>query len=408
MAHGPSTALRFTVAQGLLVAAEVVLECCRDCVLLERLTPTGLPWIYLAITSLVLLTAFLQSRARGRSTDWLARLLAGAGAMTFGLWWFWSDGLWLLAALSLGTALFSAVLFVQLTFRADGYGWSDRPRSFSLIAAGGPMGALVGAGVSRLALHVSTPRLLLLISSALSLGAVALVASLPDRRAEAEAGNRDPAPDPANGGPAGVRALRPLVAVAVLAALAGALADFIFKQRLMSELPFARIPPLLANARVGQAALSLGLQVVAARWLLRRRGVARGLILLPAGLFLVSQGMSVGGEVALCLLARVLEGGLRRSIEPGSAGARRTGTRRRWGRDTTDVVSQRLGQTAAMGVVVTATAARLPPAGVVAVLAMASVAWLEGGRRVPRRRAGRQNREKPASVHFTPLAVPPR
>jgi hypothetical protein len=175
------------------------------------------------------------------------------------------------------------------------------------------------------------------------------------------------------------RAVRPLLALATLTAMAGALADFLFKQRLVSELPFPSIPPLLVSARMGQAVLALVLQIVATRWLLRTSGVVRGLVLLPAGLFLVSQGMSVGAELAICLLARVLEGGLRRSLEVGSAGAilERDRGARRVLRKALEPATQRLGQTAAMGVIVSTGAAGAAPVWVIVALALASVGWLE-------------------------------
>ena len=107
--------------------------------------------------------------------------------------------------------------------------------------------------------------------------------------------------------------------------------------------------------------------------------MVRGLVLLPAGLFLVSQGMSVGAELAICLLARVLEGGLRRSLEVGSAGAilERDRGARRVLRKALEPATQRLGQTAAMGVIVTTGAAGAAPIWVIVALALASVGWLE-------------------------------
>ncbi len=384
---GSPTALRFTAAQASLVAASVVLECGRDCLLLARFAPTGLPAMYLAITGLVLMTALLQSRVGAFASGRLPVLLAGAGVVTLVLWRIPSGGVGLIAALSSFSALFSALLFVQLSLRADACGWSNRPRTFSLLAAGGPIGALVGAGAARLVLLVDSPRGLLPLSAALSFTAAILVAGLPgrpDRAAETASPETPAVPNhdelrSVGRALARDRAVRPLLALAMLTAMAGALADFLFKQRLVSELPFASIPPLLVSARFGQAVLALVLQIAATRWLLRTSGVVRGLVLLPAGLFLVSQGMSVGAELAICLLARVLEGGLRRSLEVGSAGAivQRDRGARRVLRKALEPATQRLGQTAAMGVIVTTGAAGAAPIWVIVALALASVGWLE-------------------------------
>jgi hypothetical protein len=381
-----STALRFTAAQASLVAASVVLECSRDCLLLARFAPTGLPAMYLAITGLVLLTGLLQSRVGAFASRRLPLLLAGAGVVTLVLWRMPSGGVGLIAALSSFSALFSALLFVQLSLRADASGWSERPRTFSLLAAGGPIGAMLGAGAARLVLLVGSPHALMPLSAGLSFTAAILVAGLPAnaaRAAELSPGNsalvgRDELRSVGKA-LARDRAVRPLLALVMLTAMAGALADFLFKQRLVSELPFRSIPPLLVTARMGQAVLALVLQIVATRWLLRTSGVVRGLVLLPAGLFLVSQGMSVGAELSICLLARVLEGGLRRSLEVGSAGAilKRDQGARRVLRKALEPATQRLGQTAAMGVIVTTGAAGAAPVWIIAALALASVGWLE-------------------------------
>jgi len=382
-----STALRFTAAQASLVAASVVLECSRDCLLLARFAPTGLPAMYLAITGLVLLTALLQSRVGAFASRRLPLLLAGAGVVTLVLWRMPSGGVGLIAALSSFSALFSALLFVQLSLRADACGWSDRPRTFSLLAGGGPLGAMLGAGAARLVLLVGSPHALMPLSAGLSFTAAILVAGLPASAAHA-AETISPGISALVGRDelrsvgkalARDRAVRPLLALVMLTAMAGALADFLFKQRLVSELPFRSIPPLLVSARMGQAVLALVLQIVATRWLLRTSGVVRGLVLLPAGLFLVSQGMSVGAELSICLLARVLEGGLRRSLEVGSAGAilKRDHGARRVLRKALEPATQRLGQTAAMGVIVTTGAAGAAPVWVIAALALASVGWLE-------------------------------
>jgi hypothetical protein len=382
VAHGPSTALRFTAAQASLVAAAAVLECSRDCLLLARFAPTGLPSLYLGITALVLLTALLQSRVGTLASGRLPVLLAGAGILTLVMWRMPADSVVLLAALSVFTALFSALLFVQLSLRADACGWAHRPRTFSFLAAGGPIGLLLGAGASRLMLMVASPHALLLLSAGFSFAAAVLVAGLPAESSRtADTRSADAAPGLRSVGKALSRdhGVRPLLAMAMLTAMAGALADFLFKQRLVSELPFDGIPPLLASARMGQAVLALALQIAASRWLLRTSGVVRGLVLLPAGLFLLSQGMTVGVDLALCLLARVMEGGLRKSLEVGSAGAmlRSDGGAQRVLRKTLEPATQRLGQTAAMGVIVSTGAAGLAPVWVVAVLAVASVGWLE-------------------------------
>jgi hypothetical protein len=313
-------------------------------------------------------------------------LLAGAGVVTLVLWRMPSGGVGLIAALSSFSALFSALLFVQLSLRADASGWSERPRTFSLLAAGGPIGAMLGAGAARLVLLVGSPHALMPLSAGLSFTAAILVAGLPAnaaRAAELSPGNsalvgRDELRSVGKA-LARDRAVRPLLALVMLTAMAGALADFLFKQRLVSELPFRSIPPLLVTARMGQAVLALVLQIVATRWLLRTSGVVRGLVLLPAGLFLVSQGMSVGAELSICLLARVLEGGLRRSLEVGSAGAilKRDQGARRVLRKALEPATQRLGQTAAMGVIVTTGAAGAAPVWIIAALALASVGWLE-------------------------------
>jgi len=235
---------------------------------------------------------------------------------------------------------------------------------------------------AHLVLLAGSSQAMLPVSATLSFGAAALVASLPANIGGAASRPPSTALRSAGRALAGDRAVRPLVAIGMLAAMAGALADFIFKQRLVSELPFQRIPPILVHARMGQAVMAIALQLASARWLLRKGGAVRGLVLLPAGLFLLSQGMSVGGELAVCLLARVLEGGLRRSLEPrGAPTERRRDRAGRALRRMLEPATQRLGQTAAMGVIITIAAVGLAPIWIMAALAVSSLGWLEWGLR---------------------------
>jgi ATP:ADP antiporter, AAA family len=380
---------RFTAVLALTVAAHAILETARDSLFLAHLPPSRLPWMYLAVTVCVLLVSRLQQRATGRAASrrTFPLLLAASALVSTAIWLLRSGGPWVVAALYLWSALFSSLLLIQFWVRAEeAIGWAGAKRAFAVMAVGGPLGALFGAVLARTFLLEQGPQHLLLVSAGLTAAASAMAITLPGRRAAAPASA--PASVPFRSLPGTLardRYLRLLLVMGILAAVAATLVDFLFKQALVARLPAERIPSMIANGYLAQSAVALLVQLVAVRWLFASAGVARSLVLLPAGLFVSALGLAVGGGVAFAFLGRVLDGGLRPSLQ-------RTGTevlylplpehRRRMFKPAVDVLSQRLGQALASVVILAAAAAGVAFGWLAAVLALVSLGWAEATRRL--------------------------
>ena len=386
--HCWSCVARFTALLGLTVAAHAILETARDSLFLARLPPSRLPWMYLAVTVCVLLVSRVQQRATGRASRRTFPLLLTASALvTTGFWLLRSAGPWVVAGLYLWSALFSSLLLIQFWVRAEeAIGWAGAKRAFAIIAAGGPLGALFGAVLARTFLIEQGPQHLLLVSAGLTTAAAAMAMTLPGRRAAAPASA--PTSVPFRNLPGTLARdpyLRLLLVAGILAAVAATLVDFLFKQALVARVPAERIPSMIANGYLAQSAVALLVQLLAVRWLFASAGVARSLVLLPAGLFVSALGLAVGGGVAFAFLGRVLDGGLRPSLQ-------RTGTevlylplpehRRRIFKPAVDVLSQRAGQALASVVILAVAAAGVAFGWLAAVLALVSLGWAEATRRI--------------------------
>jgi len=379
---------RFTAVLALTVAAHAILETARDSLFLAHLPPSRLPWMYLAVTVCVLAVTRLQQHAGGHPSRRSFPVLLGAATLvTTAFWVLRSGGPWVVAALYLWSALFSSLLLIQFWVRAEeGIGWVGAKRAFAVIAVGGPLGALLGSVLARSFLIEHAPQQLLLLSAGLTAAAAATAVTLPRRHSAAHGST--PATVPLRTLPGTVARdpyLRLLLVMGMLAAVAATLVDFLFKQALVARLPADRIPSMIANGYLAQSALALVVQLVAVRWLFASAGVARSLLLLPAGLFVAALGLAVGGGVALAFLGRVLDGGLRPSLQ-------RTGTellylplpehRRRLFKPAVDVVSQRLGQALASVLILGAAAIGVAGGWLAGALALVSLGWAEATRRL--------------------------
>jgi len=309
-------ALPFAVLLFLLVAAHGVLETARDGLFLTEQPVARLPWLYLAVTAGVLALTPLQRRLwSGQSRAALPLTLIASGAVTLAFWVV-SGSHDAVLAFYVWTALFSSLVFVQFWLTADeAFGVGDAKQSFGFIAAGGLVGAVSGSAAARLVLGYADPRVLLLISVALTFGAAGLGYAVGRPCADGPASAAEMTV--ASAVPGYVRRdpyLRLLAVLALLTAGSATLIDYVFKAAVASGVPAERIPRLVANVYLGQSTLALLVELVVVKSLLQSTGVTRSLALLPLVVLGGASGYAVGGGLAVLLALKILDGGLRPSL----------------------------------------------------------------------------------------------
>jgi ATP:ADP antiporter, AAA family len=374
-------ALPLAALLALLVGAHGVLETARDALFLADQPVSLLPWLYLAVTAAVLAVTAVQTRLRRRGSGagtLTATVLAGAGITA--VLWYLSRNPTTVNVIYVWAALFSSLVFVQFWLAAvDVFDVSEAKQVFGPVAAGGLVGAVLGQAAARAMLEVSPPRTLLLLSAAVMVSAALLA-----RQILRGADHRPPTPMEVTVMRAVPHYLRDpyfllIALLALLPALAGTLIDFLFKATVASRVSQEAIPTTIANAYLVQSVLALGVELLLARWLLARAGVTRTLLLLPLALLASATGFLVVGGLAFALALRVLDAGLRPSLN-------RVGTellyvpvspaKRRLLKPSIDTLGQRGGQTVAS--VLLLLLMEMPRATVVVtgMLAVTAVAWL--------------------------------
>ncbi len=309
-------ALPFAVLLFLLVAAHGVLETARDGLFLTEQPVTRLPWLYLAVTAGVLALTPLQRRLwSGQTRAALPVTLIASGAVTLAFW-VGTRSHGAVLAFYVWTALFSSLVFVQFWLAADeAFGVAEAKQTFGFLAAGGLVGAVSGSAVARLVLGYADPRVLLLISVALTFGAAGLgyvvgrrchdgPVTIPEMTVTSAVPGymrRDPY-------------LRSLALLALLTAASATLIDYLFKAAVASGVPPDRIPRMVANVYLGQSTLALLVELVVVRSVLQTTGVTRSLALLPLVVLGGASGYAVGGGLVVLLALKILDGGLRPSL----------------------------------------------------------------------------------------------
>jgi ATP:ADP antiporter, AAA family len=345
-------AIPFAALLFVLVAAHTLLETARDSLFLTQQPISRLPFVFLAVTAMVLALTPLQrllwsTGHRGA----LPITLLGTGTLTL-IFWLATGQRGTVVAFYVWTALFSSLVFVQFWLTAaEAFALGDAKRTFGFIAAGGLLGAVAGSAGARLLLQTSAPVLLLPASAGVTFAAVLLaLIAVPKVGTGSQT---EPAAVVSRAVPAVLREdpyLRLLAGLTLLTAASATLLDYLFKAALVAGTAPARIPQLIANVQLGQSLLALVAELLLVRLVLRRAGVTRSLALLPALVLVSTAGFALVGSMALLFLLKMLDGGVRPSIH-------RVGTEllyipvataeRRLIKPSIDVVGQRGGQAAA-------------------------------------------------------------
>jgi AAA family ATP:ADP antiporter len=371
-----------------VMTGHALLETARDALFLARLSPTRLPWVYLAIAAVsVALFAWQQQRGPGSQSRYSLRSwLIGSALVTLGFWLLVRGrGTWVLYALYTWTGVFATLVIVRFWILAgDLFTVSQAKRLFAFIGAGSAAGAIAGATLAR-ALTAALPaqHLLLAATGVLLVTAVGPLQRLPEPETDEP---RPPRPDPGAPEVAGaVRTvwghpyLRRVAGIVLVSTVAVTLVDFLFKSAVAENVQADRLGAFFAGTYLWLSVLGLGAQLLLVGPLLRRLGVSRVLSLLPALLLLGAAGVAAFGGLLAAFALKSLDGLFRHSLHRTATEVLfvpLAGELRSRVKGVVDVVGQRGGQAlASLGILAAAAVGHTELILAVVVIALAA-AWV--------------------------------
>ncbi len=381
--EGRDTGAAFLTLFG-FVASHAILETARDALFLAKVPATHLPWVFLAIATLSLALANVQSRVSrrlaGRSA--LTVWITAAGVVTLAFW-LGSSALGAVGvyALYVWSGVLATLVLVHFwTLLGTTFSITQAKRLYGVIGAGSVIGALVGSGLaSALARMTSARHLVLasaigfLLTSLLPLRFTSRVAA-PVTSGEVTAGLLGHARFIARNSYA-----RKVAVLMVAATVCVTLADYLFKSTVAANVPKQELGAYFATVAFALNVVSLIVQVGIVSFLVRRIGVGAALAVLPILFVILGLGMVVTGSLAAALAIRAADGSLRYSLHRtaselvflplGEEARRRT-------KAFVDVVGHRGGQAiASVGILVLAATAA-PPQVLAIVLVVLAALWI--------------------------------
>jgi ATP/ADP translocase/HEAT repeat protein len=378
-----SGAWSFAVLLFLLVAAHALLETARDSIFLRTQPLSSLPWVYLAVAAAVLVVTPAQAWLMRRKSGALAMgtTLLVASGLTLGFWAV-ARRPFAVNAFYVWTAIFSSLVFSQFWLGpAEAFDAARAKRVFGFIGGGGLVGAVAGSATAKVVLGFAPPRVLLLVSAALTVCA-ALVA-VAWRCPTQQAGSAVPEVAVLQAVPREAMDdsyLRLLTVLALVPALAATLVDYVFKSTVATQVLAKNIPAVVADAYIAQSVVALGVEVFAVRFLLGSEGVTRSLFLLPVALLAGVTGFAVAGTVLLATCLKIVDGGLRPSLYRVSTELLYVPippAKRRLLKPSIDTVGQRAGQSVAAVFLAMVQSLAIAPVLAALGIAGAALGWVQ-------------------------------
>ena len=300
----------------LTIGGHTVLETARDALFLARLGPQRLTLVYVAAAvgalALTPLATRLARVAGARNALVLSLLVASFGAAWFRLR---PPSTAVVFALYVFATLSATVLVAQFWQLAGSvFSASQGRRLFGSLAAGGVLGAMLGAALATQVLRFAGVRSLLSVATvayfAASLVATSIDTAPPPR----------PRPSAASGAASPREVFRErfvfrLALMAAIASVTSVFVDYLFKVRVSNSMTKAELAPFFAHYALAMNAGLLVLQVGVTARVVERLGVL-GLVLLPpslltwAGVAAVLTRGAFGATVAL----KAADAALRNSV----------------------------------------------------------------------------------------------
>ena len=322
--RGEARALAQAIAVLLLIiVAHTALETVRDSLLLTRVAPRFIGIVYVAVAIFALPAAVIAARVSERLG---ARMTLGGGLVTaaavlFALFVVPTSRASVIA-IYVTSALVGAVL-VPLFWSLVGstFTVSQGRRLLGPITAAGVVGGAVGSAAAAALLMsvlrvkvllVASAGILLLAAGVLAMGAMGEARVAPaTKHASATASMTRPPFDAMREEPFLHR-----IALLVVVSTAGAVTvDYFFKWTVARTIPHEHVAHFIASYYAGLNALALVAQLLVSGALVRRIGVATGLVVTPLLLLTGGVGaLAVGGALSAVLLLRAVHGTLLNSV----------------------------------------------------------------------------------------------
>ena len=333
-------ALRAFALLALVIGGHTLLETARDSLFLRKLPVDRLAIVYMVIAGLSLLVAGPNARAVRKVGEGRALLttltLGAAGTLVL---YFQPATAVIAYALYIWSAFLSTIMVVQFwTFVAQDFTASQGKRLFGPIAAGGVIGAVVGAGSAAMALERISVRSLLLGATAafvvagILLGPAVLKSPLREKHPRGAEAQTSPVTEKQSRPPSGARSAasdgvrskisvlvdRPyvgwLAALTALSTAAVLATDYLFKMDAARRIPPGELGKYLSRSYAAFNGVALVVQLFLAGPFVRRTGVSRALLLMPA-LLLGGAATALGaGSSTAVLFTKGVDGGLRHSL----------------------------------------------------------------------------------------------
>lgn len=331
-----------------LVVTHELLETTRHAVFLQQLPATRLPYAYLALAVAAMIWSLASRRMTfGRTTKSLSTSLVLSALGIGGLWLWHGSGNGIYPyVLYLSTSLIVPIWMVAFWIEQSTL-WTvlEAKRIFSMFAIGGLLGNIAGAALAgTLGDRFGTASLL--IASIAVLSVTVLGARRIERETPVSPALTEEAPEPVDS-PTPKSYVSLLLLIAILAAVATKLGEFLFLQGVSSRTDHGSIAKTLAAASLVGSVGAMGVQLLITRWALRSMGVTRAVAILPvlysAGAAWCASGSMFHAPMAL----RIVDGALRQPVYrsamellfmPLSDAAR--GRAKTW----VDIAGQRAGQ----------------------------------------------------------------
>ena len=318
-----SLVLKSTVILAGLIAAHTMLETARDALFLGRLAPSRLTFVYALLAGLAMISAQANSafvQRFGRRNALIFTLLGSAYGTVV---------LYLLPAtptvvftLYVWSGLLGSIVVVQFWMLAgELFTVAQGKRLFGMLAAGGVLGAVLGATVSSLALRSIEVRHLLPLASTVFLLTATLATTIEvDPLPKRTAARRAPRFSIAQlfSGVAGFQRnpyLYRLAALVIVSTCAVLATDYMFKSVAARSMKPEELGPFFAGYYAVLNTIALITQLLVAGTLVRRTGVLTAFCVLPLLLLLGGASLLVvGGSFASVLLIKGADGALRHSL----------------------------------------------------------------------------------------------
>ena len=302
-----------------LIAAHTMMETTRDALFLGKLPPSRLTFVYALLAGL----AFVASPWSRRFADNYGRrnaLVFGLMAASFGttVIYLMPKTAAVVFGLYIWSGLIGAVLVSQFWLLAGQlFNVSQGKRLFGPLAAGGALGAVVGAsGAATALLFVDVEALLLAAAGFLLIAATVLTAVPAADETPPVLGVKVAAP------PGDRRSLLKqypylgyMAALVVLGTAATVTTDYLFKSVTAAAFAPDELGPFFARYYAVLNAIGLFIQLGVAAALVKRLGVIAALGVLPLLLLIGGLGAVVaGGTLWIVLATKGADGGLRHSL----------------------------------------------------------------------------------------------